>query len=59
MNDAWKGFKEGLWNNKIDVSNFIDLNYNPYLGDEAFLSEPTNKTKTVWKKCRPTPRKFI
>ena len=51
MNDAWKGFKEGLWNNKIDVSNFIDLNYNPYLGDEAFLSEPTNKTKTVWKKC--------
>lgn len=51
MNDTWKGFKEGLWNNKIDVSNFIDLNYNPYLGDEAFLSGPTNKTKNVWKKC--------
>lgn len=51
MNDAWKGFKEGIWNNKIDVSNFIDLNYNPYLGDEAFLSGPTTKTKTVWKKC--------
>ena len=51
MNDAWKGFKEGLWNNKIDVSNFIDLNYNPYLGDEAFLSEPT-KQKLYGKNVR-------
>lgn len=51
MNDAWKSFKEGTWTNKVDVSNFIDLNYHPYIGDETFLEEPTNKTKTVWKKC--------
>lgn len=51
MNEAWNGFKEGKWQTKIDVSNFIDLNYTPYLGDEAFLSGPTDKTKKVWGKC--------
>lgn len=51
MNEAWTSFKEGKWYNSIDVSNFIDLNYNPYLGDEAFLAGPTDKTKKVWSKC--------
>lgn len=51
MNEAWRGFKEGKWQNSIDVSNFIDLNYQPFLGDEAFLSGPTEKTKKVWSKC--------
>ncbi|MCX4248953.1 MAG: formate C-acetyltransferase [Bacilli bacterium] len=51
MKDAWENFKEGNWTNHIDVSNFIDLNYHPYIGDETFLETPTTKTKTVWSKC--------
>ena len=49
--EAWQNFKEGNWNNSVDVKNFIDLNYNYYEGDETFLSGPTNKTKKVWDKC--------
>lgn len=59
MNEAWREFKEGKWNNTIDVSNFIDLNYHPYLGDEAFLSGPTEKTKKVWKKCEDLLREEL
>lgn len=59
MNEAWREFKEGKWNNAIDVSNFIDLNYHPYLGDEAFLSGPTEKTKKVWKKCEDLLREEL
>lgn len=51
MKNEWLNFKEGKWTNEIDVSNFIDLNYESYLGDESFLSGPTDKTKTVWNKC--------
>ena len=47
----WNSFKEGNWNNNVDVKNFIDLNYTYYDGDESFLCGPTDKTKTVWDKC--------
>ncbi len=48
--EAWKGFKKGKWNNKIDVSNFIKSNYKPYEGDESFLEGPTEKTTKLWNK---------
>ena len=38
--EAWKGFKSGLWQEKIDVRDFIRRNYTPYCGDEAFLYAP-------------------
>lgn len=49
--NCWNEFKTGKWNLEIDVSNFIDLNYHEYKGDESFLKEATDKTKKVWKKC--------
>ena len=35
----WEGFKPGKWMNEIDVRDFIQRNYTPYEGDEAFLEE--------------------
>ena len=37
-------FKEGTWNTKIDVRDFIQKNYTPYTGDESFLAGPTERT---------------
>ena len=47
MNEAWKGFKEGIWNKEIDVENFIKNNYVPYDKDETFLEDSTEKTKNI------------
>ncbi|MFA6848813.1 MAG: formate C-acetyltransferase [Selenomonadaceae bacterium] len=52
MNENWQGFKSGNWQGEIDVREFIQKNYVPYDGDDAFLVEPTNRTKAVWEKCR-------
>ncbi|MBR1413309.1 MAG: formate C-acetyltransferase [Bacilli bacterium] len=49
--NEWNNFKEGKWCNEINVSDFILNNYTPYKGDETFLSNKTNKTDKVWKKC--------
>ncbi|MEE3343257.1 MAG: formate C-acetyltransferase [Bacilli bacterium] len=51
MRKEWKEFKTGAWCNKVDVSNFIQLNYKKYDGDESFLQKTTVKTNKVWKKC--------
>ena len=45
----WEGFnKLGEWTKEIDVRGFIQSNYTPYLGDDSFLKEPTEKTKKLW-----------
>ncbi len=51
MKEEWKGFKEGVWTEEINVSDFIKKNYNPYDDDESFLSGTTPKTKKVWQTC--------
>jgi formate C-acetyltransferase len=43
-------FEPGLWTKEINVRNFIQNNYTPYLGDESFLEGPTKRTSGVWKK---------
>ncbi|MEQ8154404.1 MAG: formate C-acetyltransferase [Clostridiaceae bacterium] len=48
MFKQWEDFKEGSWQEKIDVRNFIQKNYTPYEGDEEFLQGITEKTKKVW-----------
>lgn len=50
MQKQWSNFKEGNWTKNIDVRNFIQKNYNPYTGDESFLTCPTEKTQNVWEK---------
>ena len=46
--EQWNGFKNGSWENEVNVRDFIQKNYTPYEGDCSFLSEATEKTKTLW-----------
>ena len=40
----WKGFIEGKWCDDVNVREFIQKNYTPYISDESFLVEPTERT---------------
>ena len=51
MREEWKNFKEGDWTKEINVSDFIQKNYEAYDGDESFLSGTSKKTKKVWNVC--------
>jgi formate C-acetyltransferase len=44
----WHGFTPGLWHKEINVRDFIQQNYVPYEGDEAFLAPATERTKKLW-----------
>ena len=46
--DEWNDFKEGDWQQEINVRAFIQRNYTPYEGDASFLANPTEKTKKLW-----------
>jgi len=48
--EAWRNFVKGNWNEQIDVKNFIDLNYTPYIDGPEFLKGPTDRTKRVSKR---------
>lgn len=50
MFTQWEGFKEGAWQEKIDVRDFIQRNYQPYEGDESFLAPATPRTEKLLKK---------
>ncbi len=41
---AWRDFQAGLWQEKIDVRDFIQKNYEPYYGDESFLEGASERT---------------
>jgi len=45
---GWQAFKTGLWQNEINVRDFIQQNYEPFDGDEHFLAGPTPRTKKIW-----------
>ena len=47
---AWKGFKDGDWQNNVNVRDFIQKNYTPYEGDESFLAGATDATTKLWDK---------
>lgn len=48
--NAWYNFKPGLWQNEINVRDFILQNYTSYDGDEYFLSTATARTADLNKK---------
>ena len=50
MNTYWKGFKGGKWQTEISVRDFIQQNYSPYTGDDAFLAKSTPRTDGMMKK---------
>ena len=49
---AWRGFREGVWCDGINVSNFIKLNYTQYNGDSSFLEGPTERTNKEMKRVK-------
>ncbi len=51
MFKQWEGFKNGTWQEGIDVRNFIQKNYNVYEGDSSFLEGISEKTSRVWDKA--------
>ncbi|MER5705302.1 formate C-acetyltransferase [Micromonospora sp. NPDC002296] len=44
----WRGFVDGAWRTTVDVADFVRRNHEPYLGDAAFLTGPTDRTLAVW-----------
>ncbi len=42
--NAWYDFKPGIWQDAIDVRDFILTNYTVYDGDESFLEKVTDRT---------------
>ena len=46
----WNGFAGGIWQDEINVRNFIQTNYKEYTGDSEFLAGPTERTKNLMKK---------
>lgn len=46
-----ENFNTGTWQEAIDVRDFIQNNYMPYLGDEAFLTGKSQKTAILWEKA--------
>ena len=47
MFKEWEGFIAGDWCEGIHVRDFIQKNYTPYIGDESFLSAPTERTERL------------
>lgn len=51
MFKQWEGFKQGRWQNEINVSDFIKSNITVYEGDDSFLAPIAASTKKVWDRC--------
>lgn len=48
----WSGFQPGVWQEQINVRDFIQLNYSAYTGDESFLAGATKRTQDMMKKLQ-------
>ena len=48
--ENWAGFQAGVWQNEINVRDFIQTNYKAYDGDASFLADATDRTKALMKK---------
>ena len=55
--EQWEGFVPGKWTSEIDVRDFIQKNYTPYDGDESFLADATDATKTLWSEVMDLAKK--
>ncbi len=45
----WTGFNKGVWQDEINVRDFIQTNYKEYTGDESFLAGATERTNHLMK----------
>ena len=57
MRTEWRNFKQGVWEQEINVRDFIQKNYTPYDGDSAFLEGPTKDTLDLWDQVLELSRK--
>ncbi len=48
----WNGFTEGVWQDEINVRDFIQRNYQPYAGDADFLEPATQRTDGLMRKLQ-------
>ena len=46
----WNEFTPGIWQEEINVRDFIQKNYTPYDGNEEFLTPATERTLSLRKK---------
>ena len=48
----WNGFTAGVWQDEINVRDFIQKNYTPYEGDHSFLADATPRTRELMDKLQ-------
>ena len=48
----WNGFNAGVWQDEINVRDFIQANYKEYTGSGAFLAKATARTEGLNKKLQ-------
>lgn len=48
MFEQWNGFQPGDWTKEVNVRDFIQKNYIPYEGNDAFLAGATERTLKLW-----------
>ena len=48
----WDGFKSGIWQDEINVRDFIQTNYKEYVGSADFLATATERTDALMAKVR-------
>ena len=48
--EQWNGFLGNEWQDEINVRQFIQDNYTPYLGDDSFLASSTKRTDKLMEK---------
>ncbi len=48
----WNGFNPGVWQEEVNVRDFIQRNYTPYTGDDAFLADATPRTRALMEKLQ-------
>ncbi|PKU25021.1 formate C-acetyltransferase [Telmatospirillum siberiense] len=46
--NPWRDFAGDAWKTRVDVRDFIQKNYTPYLGDGSFLAGATERTLKLW-----------
>jgi len=55
--DVMLSFVEGVWQQEINVKDFVKKNVTPYYGDASFLQGPTDRTKALWQLCLDAMKK--
>ena len=48
LEQCWRSFSGGRWQEEIDVRDFVQRNYTPFEEDESFLTGATERTDALW-----------